>query len=458
MRFTTLRHRLLVAMGLPVIGCASAPPTTGNGTGSGTGPDGIGNALPEPQPGAACITDQLEETICGAVSDGTCGPMGDSLTSYGQSTIYVTQGTYGGHDAAFAEFWLDGDATKGYQDSLRVSNPGLPYESYCCYSHCTSLQVAASAQLDVPAGFHTEPSCIPAPSAGTEVPAEADPRCPAAVTLAGGLRPLESAGEGQCCYAVVVADPPPYEEHHNRGRAARVDGKPVHATVAARGEWCGDVVPALAALPAETRARLAAVWTEVGRMEHASIASFANLALRLLAAGAPPALIAATHRAALDEVEHARVSFALASSYAGAPVGPGAFAGAAQLDAGGGLEALALETFVDGCVGETVAAAEAGWAAGEARDPAVADALRRIAEDETRHAELAWAIVAWCVRTEPSLREPLRAALDVARAASPAAPAQADGLRAHGVLSSHDLARLRADVIRDVVEPCLSTL
>lgn len=462
-----LRRRLLLAMGLPAIGCGGTqreeppppPPWHGGGgeTTGGGGGDGIANEEPPYRPGDPCGLDQVPEMICGAVSGSgakTCGPTGDALTSYGQSSLYVTQGSYGAHDATFASFYLDADATARYQASIRAQQPQLPLDEYCCYSTCSPLRVATSAQVHVPAGFHTERACIPPPPAGTRAPAAADAACPAAVELAGTLAPHDgSPSHGQCCYDVVVADPP-VEERRYRGRPARIDGEARVTPVAPVAGWTAPV--AIAALPAEVRARLAAAWTTTAQMEHASIAAFSHLSLRLIAAGAPPELLAATHRAALDEIEHARVAFALASAYAGAPVGPAPFAEVGALRASDDLAALARETFVDGCVGETVAACEARRAAAACEDRGLAATLATVAEDETRHAELAWAVVAWCVRREPALLDELEAALSD----DPTAATIADDvdLSAHGVLPSRELARLRREVIATVVAPCLAEL
>ena len=81
--------------------------------------------------------------------------------------------------------------------------------------------------------------------------------------------------------------------------------------------------------------RLAAAWLEIAQLEHASIAAFASLSLRLLAAGAPAELVTASHRAALDEVEHARIAFELASVYGGRRVGPGRFDAATRAPVAG---------------------------------------------------------------------------------------------------------------------------
>ncbi len=465
MRLSTLRRQLLVAMGLPVtIGCGASPPPGGGGGGDGTGSgtdritigsgsgDGeIGNEAPDWHEGDACTIDMLPESICGGAVDaqgkGACYGHGDNLTSYGNSSLWITQGSYGSHDAAFASFVFDQAATDAYRTSLASNN--LPLDQYCCFSQCTGMRVASSAPLDVPPGYRTDQVCIPAPPAGTSAPSADAPDCPGAVELQGAMRPMMSGYQGTCCYGVVVEDPP---EIHYRGRPARVDGVAKLPDTAATEAWCAMVD---VAIPEDVRGKLAAAWTEAARLEHASIASFSGLALELMAAGAPPALIEAAHRAALDEIAHARVAFGLASAYAGAPVGPAPFAAARELG-GGDLRSLAIACVVDGCVGETVAAVEAARAADAATDPVVADALRVIAEDEARHAELAWSIVAWALRADPGLAPAMETAL--ARASAPRELPDGDDLSAHGVLPPQALAALRAEVLREVVEPCARAL
>src|SRR5262249_8650748 len=132
-----------------------------------------------------------------------------------------------------------------------------------------------------------------------------------------------------------------------------------------------------------------------------------RFALELLAAGAPASLVEAAHRAALDEVRHARLCLGLASAYAGAPLGPAPFpfdgrvegsADPADNSAPAARGGRGGEALTEGCVGETLAAALAMEQLGRAEDPAVRAALAIIAEDEARHAELAWRAVAWAVR------------------------------------------------------------
>ncbi|MFO7564064.1 MAG: hypothetical protein R6X02_15565 [Enhygromyxa sp.] len=149
-------------------------------------------------------------------------------------------------------------------------------------------------------------------------------------------------------------------------------------------------------------------WARDGLYEHASVASFARFVAELLALAAPPALIQATQAAILDELEHARLCFELAAREHGS-----VSAGPLPLDPqtttpAGDPVALALAVFDEGCVGETIAAAEAAIAAAETEDDDARRALEQIAADERRHAALAWRTLRWLL---DSFGEPVRAAL-----------------------------------------------
>ncbi len=59
------------------------------------------------------------------------------------------------------------------------------------------------------------------------------------------------------------------------------------------------------------------------------------------------------------------------------------------------LEAIAIENAREGCVRETYGALVATWQGRVAVDPRFRATMKRIARDETQHAELAWAVAAW---------------------------------------------------------------
>ncbi|MCL0138103.1 hypothetical protein M2T37_27880, partial [Klebsiella pneumoniae] len=87
---------------------------------------------------------------------------------------------------------------------------------------------------------------------------------------------------------------------------------------------------------------------------------------------------------------HARMLRKLAAARGGRP-GPIAFAPVRERS----LLAFAIENAVEGCVNETWAALVAAWQAGHAEGADVRAAYERIAADEARHGDLAWAIDAW---------------------------------------------------------------
>lgn len=259
----------------------------------------------------------------------------------------------------------------------------------------------------------------------------------------------KALGEGQCSYTWVIPCP--------GGRPLVTDDALVRADVTEGTAWLADLAPTRP-VPEALRTAIVAGWLLDARSEHASVASFARATLELMALAAPPALIAETQRASLDEVEHARLCFALASRCGGVALGPGPLPAVAPRPAE--LVHLACDTFVEGCVGETIAALTAMRAARGCRAPAASAALATIAEDETRHAELAWATLAWAVRTGGrEVAEAVRALADELRAEALAehehAPDAAD-LSAWGRLGASARADARRDAWTGVLDETLA--
>jgi hypothetical protein len=60
------------------------------------------------------------------------------------------------------------------------------------------------------------------------------------------------------------------------------------------------------------------------------------------------------------------------------------------------LEAMAKENAAEGCVRETFGALVASWQARAASNRHFAASMSAVAADETRHAELSWAVDAFC--------------------------------------------------------------
>lgn len=265
--------------------------------------------------------------------------------------------------------------------------------------------------------------------------------------------------EAECCYEVTSEV---CSEMRGMGRAFLEEGRPVTAPARHRAEgepWAGTRLrPAIAHLTDDERARLAAAWTERGLAEHASIASLGRFALDLLALDAPPELIAAAHRAASDEVRHAKLCFGLASAYAGAPVGPGAFPFRRHprfedraVSLSPDLAAFARRCALEGCLEETLGVVELAERLAVTTDPAVATVLAALIRDERRHAELAWRALRWAVATGgDAVRDALRDAFD----RPPSAGGTARTIEAHGELSPERLRTIVGLAHRAIVLPC----
>jgi hypothetical protein len=256
-----------------------------------------------------------------------------------------------------------------------------------------------------------------------------------------------------CCYTWVIPCP--------GGRPLMVDGSARTAPEAANAAWLDESFrDAFAGLSETERAVLAEHYAVEASYEHASIASFARVSLSLLAAGAPAELLQRAHRAALDEVEHARVMYTMASACRGATIGPG------RLDLTGvpaavrSIADIAEEAFIEGCVGEVTAALVLREEASIAIGDAIRAALDRMAADEEAHAELAWRTVAWALSVEP---EAVRARLEQAASKvvrdADALAAASDGARTPvGITSTGDRHAIKRRAIAEVTLPCLEAL
>jgi hypothetical protein len=186
------------------------------------------------------------------------------------------------------------------------------------------------------------------------------------------------------------------------GRPFRVGRRPQLASTrtASQTPWTVDAFDVdLTSLDPRDRVRIGRRWLEDARAEHASVAAFSKLSLDLLSLGAPPALLEATHRAALDEVRHARICSSIARAYLGEPaISFAPLPAFAKSQRSVTLETLATESLIDGCLSEGFAARVLRETANTTADPVLRSAISSIAEDEERHTELAWDIVEFCLR------------------------------------------------------------
>jgi hypothetical protein len=147
-------------------------------------------------------------------------------------------------------------------------------------------------------------------------------------------------------------------------------------------------------------------FADAARLEAASVDAFRILRRELAHYGAPKRLRRAASRAAKDEVRHARTTRAIARRFGGRAKADHVIERPVR-----SLEAIALENAVEGCVNETFGAMLATYQATCAQDPGVRAAMKKIARDETFHAELAWEVAGWLEpRLSSSARERIREA------------------------------------------------
>ncbi len=218
---------------------------------------------------------------------------------------------------------------------------------------------------------------------------------------------------------------------------------------------------ALSALSDGAKRDAADAWQRDALSEHASIASFARATLELLSVGAPPELVMDTQRAGMDEVRHASACFDIARALGCTATTPGPLPLCAPRAPD--LARLARDTFIEGCVGETVSAL-AATRASESTTGAVRSVWRLLAADETRHAALAWRTLGWALRAGgPAVARELLAFAEGMRdellreAGAQAAASNADNA-VHGRLSPRALAAVHHDAWQELIMPTLLEL
>ncbi len=138
-------------------------------------------------------------------------------------------------------------------------------------------------------------------------------------------------------------------------------------------------------------------FASMAELEAASVFAFDRLARELQAHGAPARLVQLARRSQEDEVLHARLTGELATRFGGRlrevtlpelPIRP--------------LLEIAMENAVEGCVRETFGACMAMVQSELSTDAQVRSVMVLLAEDEIRHASLAWEVASWVEPLLPS--------------------------------------------------------
>jgi hypothetical protein len=184
------------------------------------------------------------------------------------------------------------------------------------------------------------------------------------------------------------------------GRPLRVRGRQVHPELREGSDWTQGERPDPSGLDPATRRALEALWLHDAQKEHASVPAFARISWMLAAVGAPADLTEWAHRAALEEIAHTRLCFALAAGYGGRshsvePMPDLLLGGGAAGGDGPPLEALAVESLSDGCQLEDFNADVAEACERACEEPVTRAVLAQIAREERSHADFSWALLAW---------------------------------------------------------------
>lgn len=193
------------------------------------------------------------------------------------------------------------------------------------------------------------------------------------------------------------------------GRPLRVGGRQTHACLAAMPGWVAGEQPCDDALDPATARALEALWLHDAQKEHASVPAFARITWLLTAAGAPADLLIWSHRAGLEEIDHAQRCFALAAGYGGRALGPLPMPELVSSLAWGTRAAaitLAVESVTDGCLLEDFNADVAAACAKVCTCAPTREVLLQIAREERSHAAFSWAVLRWTLEHHQALVMP----------------------------------------------------
>ena len=372
--------------------------------------------------------------------------LGSMAISYGpgckptQALVHTNPGTETGTETGspFIPRTCDEAPTASASNSLDVErNPGV-------YQVCTELPAndeacASNTELNVFSLLNYELGSTSDPSFcgwyGSEI-----------------CGPEESITDA-CCYVMdisVICE----------GRPFIVDGESRVAPHCEREDWRTFVSLQTDTLSATQRAQLVQRWLAAAQAEHASIASFSRFSLDLMSLGAPPEFLAGCARAMGDEIAHARSCYGVPSALADKPLGPDALSTASTHTRNPTASEVLIATIVEGCINETLAAAEAAEARDATHNPELRALLDRIAQDETRHAALAWRVVQWLLQRHPELRGLAVKAFAQNAPLQPIDPVDLDDLwmRGMGLLPRHDRLLSARRTWQAVIRPCANAL
>lgn len=306
----------------------------------------------------------------------SCGPSGmpGGLGAFAQATWLMYRG------ARFAA---------GFHGGGEFARPGFALDAELGWTYRTRLDAEHPGQHGVHLGVLTLLQAVPDPLLPTlEYPVRV------AFPVSGGLIrvPEITQGLGMRVPSLFGAVP----------AACYVDGRALrseHGIHLPPSFVRGEQRPRSLRLDDFTRQFLSDTWLEQARAECASIPAFIALARDLASVGAPSELVVAALAAAWDEVHHTELCRTLSADLSGLDRVPLLYEPAPprRVPRRDALLRLAIESYVDGILGEGAAAEYARQRWRVARDAVTRAALAKIAQDEQRHADLAWSVLQFCL-------------------------------------------------------------
>lgn len=205
----------------------------------------------------------------------------------------------------------------------------------------------------------------------------------------------------------------------------------------------------------QQRADLIHHFTRWALAEHASIAAFARFSLQLLALGAPSSLVSLATSAMEDETRHARIGFGLVCALSGEPIRPGVLTIDGAITSQTTLADVLRLTVREGILGETLAALEARRAADVVESPWLKEQLVRVADDESRHAALAFRFAQWALDQDRTLIQVVESEVE---AWQPRCARVRGGLESWGVSDSEARQSMYQAGLEMVIRPLVQQL
>jgi len=150
-------------------------------------------------------------------------------------------------------------------------------------------------------------------------------------------------------------------------------------------------------------------WMSIALAEHSSIATFNKFALELMSMAAPLWMVESANKAAIDEIKHTRIAFDIMNmmrrAHAARPrcVTADAFP-QHQIEIDADYERIAMDVVIGGCFGETMSALtmrERLHLHLNDNYNLLNSLIAEVANDEIRHAALAWTVAKWIIARHP---------------------------------------------------------